>query len=85
MATNLSGPSVPEDENGYAMQVKANYTPSNSLKAKSALEIIQGEYGWAFLSTRQQDGWILCQIGIGKEEHQRVGKIKLLLGISFVS
>ncbi|KAJ0113971.1 hypothetical protein J7T55_010215 [Diaporthe amygdali] len=77
MATNASEPSVPENENGWAMRVKASYTPSVSLKAKSALEITQGEDGWAFLSTKQPDGWVLCQIGIGKEEHQRVGWVHI--------
>lgn len=67
------------DENGVAVQVRATYDPSPAERAKNILKVNQGDLGWAFQSSyQQQTGWIICQIGIGKAEDQKVGKIKLV-------
>jgi len=79
MATNPStAMAVPENENGIAIQVSANYNPNPSEKAKNVLRVAQAELGWAFKSSRQPNGWVICQIGIGRAEDQRVGKIEYL-------
>lgn len=71
------------NENGVAVQVKADYNPNPGEKAKNVLKVTQGELGWAFPSSLQaQTGWIICQIGIGKAEDQQVGKIRLVTSSS---
>lgn len=76
MATNPSmAPGTPDDENGIAVQVRSDYIPNPEEKAKNVLQVTRGELGWAFKSSLQTPtGWIICQIGVGKAEEQKVGK-----------
>lgn len=82
MATNPGGAPL-DRETGYAIRVKASYTPSHRLQKKLALTITQGEDGWAFASSRTDEDWITCEIGMGKEEDQKVGKIEHLFPFLF--